>query len=91
MTSAKFLDFSTPYPLVCILNQIYITKPSQPPLLGPLFHDPPPPSDADIIFGHFLGVSSRYSSHKSAFLAIFLIVKDSHGFCVRFSRATLSN
>ena len=42
MMSAKFSDFLTPSP--CLhLELISTIKFTQPPLLHPLFHDPPPP------------------------------------------------
>ena len=50
MMSAKFLDFC-PLPPCPHLDLIYTINFNQPPLLRPLFHDPPPPSDADIIYG----------------------------------------
>ena len=40
MTSTKFWDFLTPSPLFAFYYTIRFT---QPPLLRPLFHDPPPP------------------------------------------------
>ena len=48
MTFAELSDFLPP-PASPDLEQIYTTKFTQPPLLRPIFHDPPPPSDADII------------------------------------------
>ena len=50
MTSAKFSDFSTPVPLARIWN-CYPIKFTQSTLVDPLFHDPPPPSNADITSG----------------------------------------
>ena len=49
LMSTKFSDFLTPSCLP--LELIYTIKLSQPPLLRMLFHDPPPPSDVDIISG----------------------------------------
>ena len=46
MTLAKFTDFFTPSPSCPHLGQIF----TQPPILRQLFHDLPPPSDADIIY-----------------------------------------
>ena len=47
-------QFFTPSPLSAFGSDlIFSMKFSQPPLLRPLFNDPPPPSDADIIYGSF--------------------------------------
>ena len=46
MTAATFVSFLTPCPHLELICRIKFT---QPPLLRPLFHDPHPPSDVDII------------------------------------------
>ena len=51
-----FIDPLTPCPH---LNLIYTTKYTQPPLLCPLFEDPLPLSDADIISGSSLEWSAE--------------------------------
>ena len=54
MTSAKFWGFLSPAPCAH-LELIYTIEFMQPPLVHPLLHDPPPPSNADILFGRSLG------------------------------------
>ena len=49
MMSPKILEFLSPPPCAH-LELIHAIKFTQSPLLCPLFHDPPPPSDVDIIF-----------------------------------------
>ena len=51
MTSTKFLD---PH-FVRIWNLFVGKKITQPPLLCPLFHEPPNPSNVDMIYGGSLG------------------------------------
>ena len=58
MMSAKFSAFLTPSLLCPHLDLIYAMKFTQPPLLCPLFHDHPPPSNADIISGSSPGFRS---------------------------------
>ena len=57
-TSAKMFDFFLPPPPCLHLELFYYTKFPQPPLLCPLFHDPPSPSDADITSGRSLKAMS---------------------------------
>ena len=47
----KILGFFDPLPPCPHLELIYTIQFTQPPLLCPLFYDPPPTSDAEIISG----------------------------------------
>ena len=63
----KIFGFFHPLSPCPHLNQFCSMKFRQPPLVRPLFHDPPPRSNADIIFG---GPQRRREvNHSTGFLA----------------------